>query len=111
MNATYEGRTIAQWMGLLRSGDVVAKCAAALALLELKADEPSVRAALVRALKDPDPPVQAAAQVAVGLVNVGAENRQKMLRGLLAANPDARRDVLQSLHWLMSPEAMLESVP
>jgi hypothetical protein len=111
MDAVYEAKTTAEWIALLRSGDIVERCAAALALAELEPNAPVVKDALVAALNDAEPPVQAAAQAALGLVlHLNAENRQIMFAGLTGNDGDMQRFVLQSLWDLPSPDVM-KTVP
>jgi len=111
MNDFYEGKSISQWVELLQAGSVPERCAAALALSDIGLKAPDVGAALQRALTHPDPPVQAAARIALGLDPIAAENRRKMFDGLMGTDDYERHTILQSLEWLITPEAVLESAP
>jgi hypothetical protein len=100
MDTTYEGKTAAQWIGLLQSADVPKQCAAALALAELTPTKSPVKDALLAAVADREIPVQVAAQIAIGFLQVPRENRRKMFEHLLGPDDEMRRSILYSLEDL-----------
>jgi hypothetical protein len=107
MNSAYEGKTAQEWIGLLETGDVEERCAAALVLADLDPDNPAIRPVLVAALKDQELSVQGAAQAALGLVvQVTGEHRRKMRDALRGGDGEMVRAVLQSFADLVTPDAM-----
>jgi hypothetical protein len=110
MGAIYEGKTIDEWVALLLAGDVRERCAAALALTELEPTVEPAREALLSALND-DIPVQAAAQIALDLSQVNAENRRKMFCGLRGGNDETQDLILESLRQVSNTYAMPEAAP
>lgn len=112
MDRSYEGKTAAEWIALLQSGNVIERCAAALALAEFLQNEGRARRTLVDALGDPDPPVQAAAQISLGLVaDVDREHRRKMFQALHGRDEGRQGGALESLWNLLDPRSETPADP
>ncbi len=78
MSAFYQGSTAAQWVGMLQTGALHERCAAALALAEFEPNLPPAKDALLAALRDAEMPVRVAAQIAISFIHTPAENRRRM---------------------------------
>lgn len=105
MEPKYAGKTLSEWIAALQSSDEALQCAAALALAELPATADGT-AALTTALVDPEPSVQAAARIGLGLDPIPVENRRKMLEGLLGPDAYVQLTIRKRLAWLITPEAL-----
>ncbi len=100
MNDVFEGMSINQWIKLLRVRSPREQCAAALALAELGPHAEPAKSALLAALKDPEPCVQAAVQIAIDVVYIAPENRRKMFEHLQNDDEEMQQRILDSLHEL-----------
>lgn len=97
MDNLFKGKTVTQWIDLLRSGHVHERCAAALALAEIGPKMPPAKDALLVALRDVERTVQVAAQIAIGFTQASAVDRRRMVDLLLGNDENMRKHTLGTL--------------